>query len=511
LLVAAVLRTLAVIFARGYLASDDYFETIGVALHWAHGHFWTADGFVNWPGCAPGGLMRSPLYNLFLAAQLKIASMIGLSTLSQQLYLVSAVHALLSLLPMYFGYRYVYEREQPQAALTAGLLLAAFYPLPFLSVRTLIEVVSGNLLVPALYYADRAWRNSEVKSAAWSGLLIGAVWLIRPPAAVVAAPVFVLLLIACNGGRGAPAAHLARRAERRRSPTRASGLPSRLQLGTALAFAAPVIALALLEGVTEIATAGRFMGAMINYFRDSFSDPTVAAPWYRYGLLLLGAFIPPFSIWFLASQARVKIVREHAVFWWSAVIFIVIHSIVPNKQERFMFPILTTLLVLGAVGVYSLPRNRWFGKPALLKWPWTYFWIVNVVLLAAFTFNYSHRGRVEPFVYLGEQADVRGVAVDCTRRNLTLLPDCYAGFPPPPVQVHTVRPESATPFLSDTVNYLLVFADDYPAAELMRWRELAGPWELVRESPPSMVDRFLEWINPKYNHSNRSWLFRKVE
>jgi len=476
--VAIVLRVVAVIYARGYLASDDFFETVRIAVDWAHGRVWDANGFLNWHGAKSGGVMRSPIYNFILAGGLKLGMWLGLGTLAAQMFLIRSVLALFSLLPVYYGFRFAWERSNPATALNVGLLLAAFYPVPFLSVRALIEVAAGNLLVPGLYYADRSWRTASVCAALWSGLFVAGIWIVRPQALVVAAPVGLLLL-----GR-------------------------RWQWRRAVAFAIPVAAVALAEGLLEIPVTGRFFGAMINYWHANLHKPPISGPWYRYLLLITAAYIPPFSIWIFAAAARPSVRRGLPVWWWSVVIFLVAHSAFTYKQERFIFPIIAPLIVLGGLATGSLPSGRWYGSRTFKRIAWSYFWIVNVALLIVFTLTYSHRGRVEPFVYIGDRGDARGIVVDCTRR-LVYPPVHYAGYPPPPAEVFEHLPERATPFLRDTANYLVIFADRYPLTSLERWNIVSGPYQLVHECPPSLLDRFLQWINPKYNHSNRSWVFRK--
>lgn len=476
--VACALRLLAVIFARGYLAHDDFFETVRIALDWAHGNLWDANGLLYWHGAKSGGLMRSPVYNFFLAGLLKSGSAMGLSTLAAQMFLIRSVHALISLLPVYFGYRYVTERTNPETGLTAGLVLAAFFPLPFFSVRTLIGVVAGNLLVPGLYYADRAWRENRLNVAVWAGLWLGAAWLIRPPVEIVAIPILLILL----------------------------GLKFRWRL--ALALSLPIAAIVAVEGLLEIPATGRYLGAMLNYIPADLGEPIISGPWYRYLLLILGVFIPPFSIWMIVAMLRPEVIRRYAVWWWSTAVFLAVHSYYSYKQERFIFPIIGPLIVIGVLSLASLDRTRWFGGRRFRRVMWTYFWVVNTALLIVFTFTYSHRGRVEPFVYLGEQHDVRGVIVDCTKRWV-FTPQHYAGYPPPPAVVVEQYPDSASAFMRDTANYLVIFADAYPLTSMERWNNLAGPFELAHECPPSLLDRFLQWVNPKYNFANRSWVFRK--
>jgi hypothetical protein len=71
-------------------------------------------------------------------------------------------------------------------------------------------------------------------------------------------------------------------------------------------------------------------------------------PWYNYLLLVLGAFIPPMSFFLLYGAFRNW--RKTLLILLPVLVFFIMHSYFPNKQERFIFPVVPIILLLSVVG-----------------------------------------------------------------------------------------------------------------------------------------------------------------
>src|SRR6266571_2981897 len=114
------------------------------------------------------------------------------------------------------------------------------------------------------------------------------------------------------------------------------------------------------------------------------------APFWKYAVTLVAAFLPPFSLLFLAAAIRGA--KRFALLGIPALAFLVGTSLVPNKQERFLLPVLPVLLILGAIG---LPAVRdWFARRGWTRaynWSWGYFAVVNAALLGVGVFSYGKK------------------------------------------------------------------------------------------------------------------------
>ncbi|MBD3218655.1 MAG: hypothetical protein GF310_10290 [candidate division Zixibacteria bacterium] len=489
LAVAVILRILAVIFAQGYMAHDDHFETVKIAWEWHHEGIFLEDGSLRWEGKPDIGVLRSVVYNLFLLAEMKVTAALGVDYLDIHMYFDRAVHALLSLLPILFGFYYLRKETDLSTAVTGGLLLAAYGMMPFFAVKNLVEMAAADFLLPCLILAHFSMKRRSNAMVIVAAVLGGIAFMIRfhVGLALVAVP-FAMVI---QGRRWKQA----------------------------VLFSIGVLAMVALQGLIDIWSHCRFLGSVINYITGNLgAPPTIPGPWYKYILLIFGIMIPPFSILFVLSIFGRDVIRKHLILLLSFIIFVAGHSAVVNKQERFIIPVFPALLVLGCVGLYYLYYNSgWYFKwKGLRTFLWGWFVVFNTALLVLFTFNYSHKGAVEPMVYLSRQDNVDGVIFDCTERR-KWLPYSYWNHKKPEAVKLTpdyglkdainsgqVRP-------SDPPQYIVVFADGKPNMYIERYKNYLAEYEAVFHGEPSLMDIILHRLNPKYNHLNESWVLELVD
>lgn len=489
LIVGVALRLLAVIFAQGYMTHDDHFETVEIAWSWHHQGVFLDDGTLRWEGKPDFGVLRSAAYNLFLLGLMKITALFGVERLATHMYFDRLIHALLSLLPVVFGYRYLREEIDERTAFVGGMLLAAFFVMPYLGVRNLVEMVAGNFLLPGLYYAHRSLkeRAGSARDAILAGVFCGLALMIRyqAAAAIVAVP-FAMLV----------------QSRRWKMP---------------VMFCMSVGVLLFFQAGLDIYTHGYFWGSFRNLI-GHLGEPTIPGPWYRYILLLLGIMIPPLSLLFIGSMFQRTVIRKHLVFWSALVSFVVIHSFIAEKQERFMITILPVLLTLGAAGLYHLvARDNWFTRLKGLRTSlWIWFIAVNLTALAVFTFNYGKRGAIEPLVFLSGQSDADSVLFDATERRL-FIPYSYWSYD----RSRAVPLYEAGDLDSaivqgkieskDPPRYAVIFTDSRLDEHLQILQEKLGQYQVVFHGEPSIVDALANKLNPKYNRRNESWVVRLVQ
>jgi hypothetical protein len=489
LTLALGLRLTAVIFSQGFMAHDDHYETIEIANSWLHDGLYLSDGTLRWEGKPDIGVMRSAVYNLFLLGLMKITSAFGVEHLDTHMYFNRFVHALLSLLPVIFGYRYLKEETNERTAAVGGVLLAAHFLMPYLAVRNLVEMVAADFLFPCLYFATTGMKRESDGDAVLAGVLGGIAFMIRMQV------IMALVLV--------PIAMVIRRRAWRQATT----------------FTIALAGMIVLQGLIDTQTHGKFLGSFTNYIVGNLgAAPTIPGPWYRYALLLLGVMIPPFSLLFVGSVFQWRVIRNHIVLWLPMMAFLIGHSVIVNKQERFMIPIFPILLVLGCVGVYYLTQsdgwhNRW-RRLRLGLWAW--FAVINLVLLAAFTVNYGHRGAVDPLVYLSRQPDVRKVLFDCTERRM-FVPHGYRQYDRSNAftiysNLEFFQALAQGKLLSfSPPDYIVVFSDDNLIQHQDLLTSMLGKYKLVHHGKPSLVDVVLNKLNPKYNHRNESWVLGRVK
>ena len=149
----------------------------------------------------------------------------------------------------------------------------------------------------------------------------------------------------------------------------------------ATVFTIALAGMIVLQGLIDTQTHGKFLGSVTNYIVGNMgAPPTIPGPWYNYILLLLGVMIPPFSLLFVGSVFQWRVIRNHIVLWLPMMAFLIGHSVIVNKQERFIIPIFPILLVLGCVGVYYLTQTEWHNRWRKLRVGlWVWFAVINLV------------------------------------------------------------------------------------------------------------------------------------
>ncbi|MCX6825892.1 MAG: glycosyltransferase family 39 protein [candidate division Zixibacteria bacterium] len=488
LLLALILRLFSVIYSRGYMASDDHFETVQVAYEGARSGLLNPDGLMRWNAVESSEIGRSPLYVLLLYSLMKIQIGLGIQHLNSQMYLIRLIHALLSLSVVWFGYRYIYESTgQKKYSLWAGLILAAHFLMPYLSVRNLIEQVSADILVPAVFLAYMGAGKNNGRLLMLSGILGGLSWMIRFNTGLAIMPIpFVIWYLSKN-------------------------------VRPALYFCAGVLLMIIFSGSLDAIFLGSFGRSTLNILKSVFfpaGAPPLPQPIWIYTILIFGVLIPPFSLYFLLPFFRRAVIRKHLILFSAVTFFFAVHCLISHKEERFLIPIFPLIIMMGVIGL-----RDWLSRYEISNLHQKVFKVsaiaailLNFLLLPLFTFNYGHKGLVEPLAYLSHQEDIKGVFLDQVERN-KLIPYSYVGFnSPPPMKIYdwpSLERFAQFPDTFNNINYIIVFGDRTPKCHTDSLSRYMGSLKQVFHSSPSFVEELLHLLNPGHNLTNESWVFRR--
>ncbi|RKX17386.1 MAG: hypothetical protein DRP51_10940 [Candidatus Zixiibacteriota bacterium] len=489
LVIAIVLRLFAVVYSKGFMAHDDHFETVRVAYDGIQNGLLNDDNLMIWNTTRSEKIGRSPLYVLFLYSLMKAQESIGIYSLDSMMYFIRFVHFLLSLLLIFYGYKYVYTATgSKNYSMLAGLIMAGHFLMPYLAVRNLIELVSADLLLPAVFLAYRGVVKKDVRMLLISGVLSGLSWMIRFNTGLAILPIpFAIWFLSRN-------------------------------LRPALYYCFGILLIFIFSGSLDLLYLGSFGQSTVNIFNSFLhhvEHPLLPQPFWIYAVLVFGIFIPPFSFYFIVTAFRKKIWSGHLILFSSILIFFVIHSLIASKQERFMIPIFPLLVVIGTVGLH-----RWLesGKVSLLhkkifRFSAIFAIVINLILLPVFIFNYAHKGMVEPFVSLSKQNDVNAVLIDRTERR-RFMAYGYAGYNRPGFrlldnwsELDEIRKESS---LYDSINYFIIYTDSDPGRHVDSLTTVFGPIKQVFHSTPSTMDFVLHFLNPEHNHTNEAWIYKRT-
>ena len=466
LVVAAALRLLAAFFSGGFLASDDHHVVIGAA-----------DQIASGMGL-PVTYARSALFPASLAVIMTVARGIGIHDPGVEMLLVRLAQAAYSLLVVYFVYRLLERSFGRESAMLGGLLAAAFFAMPVTAVHQLEESVAQVPLLAACWWWQRT-EDSHQPAAFWgalAGAALGIALILRLPLiGFVAAFVMMVLLRPVTAQRK-------------------------------LTFLGGLALVIVLQGYSNVLINHQWgysfiqrLGPMLHPQRmalEAQGYPT-SPPWH-YVLTLLAALIPPVSVLLLAAAVRGG--RQLPLIGVATLVFLVSHSLIANKQERFLLPILPLLLILVVAGLPWLAARI---APAY-RGMWWYFWIVNSALLLVLTFSFAKKDRVAPLLFVYHRHDATGVLVAQYNESFG-VPEYYLGKPQPALVV--VEREQEVHVSGVPINYVILYSDTPEADRLFLAGALRRNLTLLTTITPSLADRLAHAINPRHNKAHIAFVY----
>jgi hypothetical protein len=474
LFLAIFFRLVAAIISKGYGMHDDHFLVLEPAQSWVDGY-----DYNNWlPGSnttsTPSG--HSFFYvgvHYLILLLMKFAGIINPQT---KMFIVRLLHGAFSLITVYFGYKITLKLTDKKTAGITGLMLAVLWFMPFLSVRNLVEIVCIPFLVYGIWLIiDNLDRENRLKYIFYAGLIIGLGFSVRFQIITFAFGIGLALLIKLRWKEA-------------------------LLYGTGFFLSAVA-----LQGGIDYFVWGKPFVELSEYIRYNAENATtyITNSWYNYILLILGALIPPVSIFlfigFFSSW------QKHLLIFLPTFIFLLFHSLFPNKQERFIFPIIPFIVILGMIGWQNYLLNGKFIKPGIkfLKISWVIFWIINIILLLPFSVMYSKKARVEAMAYLSKFDDVKRILVENTFNNkIPMSPTFYAGQR---ILEYTVTKDNPVVNLPEIAKinrdyqprFFLFLEPERLEARISEVQNVFP--EMVYDTTiyPGLIDKILYWLNPR--------------
>jgi hypothetical protein len=286
------LRLVAVIFSKGYGMHDDHFLVIETAQSWLDGAKYN-----NWfleRETSDTPTILNFFYASFHYCLFALLEQIGITDPQAKMYFVRFLHALWSLLVVYYGYKLTEKLSDQKTAKTAGLLLATLWLMPFMAVRNLVEAVCIPFILGGYWYLYTApFRKNYYRTVFFSALLFGLAFTLRFQTILIPAGIGLALLF---------------RKKIRECLVLASGI---------------ILVILLTHGLTDWLIWDRPFTELREYVSHNIShryDYTVA-PWYTYILVILGVLIPPVSLMLFAGYFKTW--RKYSVLFFPILLFLV--------------------------------------------------------------------------------------------------------------------------------------------------------------------------------------------
>ncbi|MEI6434134.1 MAG: glycosyltransferase family 39 protein [Bacteroidota bacterium] len=488
LTLAIVFRLLAAIFAKGWGMFDDHFIVIESAGSWTVGH-----DYNDWLPGSPGN--HGPTgHNMFYPGLhfllFTLLNWLGLTDPQGKMLIVRLLHGALSLITVYFGYRIAETLDGKKSARLAGLLLAILWFMPWMSVRNLVEMTSVPFVMAGVWIIVRK-RSTENIFLSWfiAGVIFGLAFNIRPQTIFYPFGIGLIYLFR-KEWKGVFA----------------------LSTGT-------ILCVALIQGGIDYFIWGIPFAELMAYINVCITERNdyISLPWYNYFLTILGLLIPPVSFFMFFGFIRKW--KQYFIIFLPTLLYFVFHSWFPNKQERFILPMIPLFIVVGSIGwtEFYNKSSFWLRNKKLANFSWGFFWTLNTIALIVFTFTYSKKARVEAMTYLVKYENIKAIAVIDEENNPELMPKFYLNQWPISYNefVGDLSPDSilSAAFRNSDKNppQFILFTGDKLVGQMVVKARKYFP-RLIYETTvePGFIDRLVHWLNP-INKNRRIFIYRNAD
>ncbi len=430
----------------GIIGLDDYPEMIGRIIP---AGVESASDLINHAS------IRSPIPTLYVSVLTRLASSLGLSDPGNQLRFALVMLGIFSWCTVAFTAVGIYRLTSSKGTLVekVSLFLVGFYFIsPLFLTRPMFESLAIPYLTLSAYWATRYWFRQNTGSLCFAVVLLAIAALFRFQAAVCVLAALALPLI-----------------------------KKRFQdLGWA-SFTG--VMMLLITGLLDKAMRGTFHGSLRAYwaYNIAYGSSFGVTPFYTYALLFLAMTFPPL-LWmsyrgFDPKKRYLPLVPVLLYF----VAFLVVHSAVPHKEERFMAPIIPCFLMLFApIGEWLIERKAKIRLGIFLG--------LNFLLLVLTSFNVAQSNVVGVGRYLHSHPEL--TRIHAVGNTLVIVPEGYVGR-----KLEWKVADSSFDFRLIRCEDGVAVRDDYRTETTL----FESKMEKLGDFKPGILEAILIRLNPRQN------------
>lgn len=457
-------RLIAAVFSEGYGMHDDHFLIVEAASSWVDGYdynHWLPWSEAN-QGHPEGHSFTYVGLNFLLFSVMKF---VGIVNPYWMMLINRILHALFSMLIPIYAIRIVEKIANEKAAKQVGWVLSLLWVVPFISVRNLVEVTAIPFLMVGVWFLLRERSKNDYL---WAGLIMGVSVSFRYQVGVFLVGIALYYLVKFEWKKFIP-----------------------FCLGVLLMFG-------LTQGVVDFFIWGYPFAEFWGYTTYNMEEGTqymANSNYFMYFYVCFGVLLFPLGI--LALPAYFASVKKYLLLFLPTFLFLVFHTLYPNRQERFIATILPFVIMLALTVM-----NEWLERPKferLYRFSWKAFWVLNIPLLLFFSITSSKVSRVESMAALyGNEMENEAILLESTGdAPISMLPKFYgkAWY----CVFYERTSSEQLPLLSENGRYDYIFfiGADGLSKRVDLYKSIYPEMELVRKCQPSLLDRTLHKLNPR--------------
>jgi 4-amino-4-deoxy-L-arabinose transferase-like glycosyltransferase len=449
-------RLLSAASGYGFVASDDCFN------HVEPGWRWLQD-----PSAPLPSDFRSGVPSLIVYALMALCRALGVEQTHLRVQGAYALLGVISLVTIGGAWRLARPVFGERAAVWAAYAVALQAWMPRMTTRALTETLAHPWFVLgllALMLSSEEHATRRFRWAVAAGFLLGSAVMLRLLLAAAAPGVLLALVLVCRRHRVAV-------------------LP--LVAGVTLGGAVPLLA----QGLLDQWLLGEFFAYPRRYvdFNLHYATDYGAEPWFTYVGILVLYTLPPMGL--LLWRQLWNAARAHLLVALPLLSFLVVHSAVAHKEDRYMLPVLPLLALLLGVALEEAWRGTRWQRLVVVAW-----WVGNVAWGGLLTLSDEFVNITHPLVEVANDPDVLVLGVGALK-----LPAMY-GNGDSRVR-HADEEDLLIPLLPEPPPHRVRWvALGPPTPHVQAWLDAhAYRCQPPKAAPSGAWDRLLYAVNPSHN------------
>lgn len=464
LFAAIIVRLIATIFSQGYGMHDDHFLIIEASASWVDGFDYNL--WLPWTEGNRGGPEgHSFTYVGLNYLYFSIMKFLGFADPKILMFFNRLLHALASLIVVWYGMKITEKLSNRENAVKVGWILALLWILPFVSVRNLVEVASLPMLVFGVWLMIK---EEKLNHFILAGLVIGLAVSFRYQIGVFAIGVAAYYFF-------------------------------QWKFKLFFAFSGGVLLIfGITQGIVDYFIWGYPFAELMSYVSYNMTEGTTYLPnqnYFMYFIVLMGCLFVPLGL--LIMVGFFKAYKKYAVLFVPTFLFIIFHTLYPNRQERFILSVLPFFIMLGIMGYHLLKESNF--KVKLWRISILIFWIFNIPFLLFSMTMYSKKSRVEAMYHLYNNGikEERILLEGSVDKRVSMMPKFYAKE----WNISFVERTDSSQHLKVNpdlnYDYIFFFNDEDLDKRIKYYKEVYPAMQLDKKCLPSIVDVLLRELNPR--------------
>jgi hypothetical protein len=217
--------------------------------------------------------------------------------------------------------------------------------------------------------------------------------------------------------------------------------------------------------------------------------------YFMYFIVLIACLFVPLGLLIFAGFFRSY--KQYAVLFVPTFIFIVFHTLYPNRQERFILSVLPFFIILGVMGYQLIKDYKWKSK--LWNVSIILFWIFNIPFLLFSMTMYSKKSRVEAMYHLyNNDISKENILLEgSVDQRVSMMPKFYSKEWECAFVERTDTNQLLTVHPDAKYDYIFFFDEKDLEKRIQKYKEIYPKMQLDKKCYPSTVDVMLRELNPR--------------